>query len=494
MITFLTRIRIRILAIVLMSIIPAFALIYLSAAERKRQISQEIEDNAIRLSRFLANNLERDLSEGRGFLNSMAQLMAARPAVGDSCTMLLDGLLGSSSVFKNLGAVDLAGKVVCSAKQTPGIEEFSKLKWFNAVLIERDFTVGFDFDGDMSKEASIILAYPVFDRNGGISRILYAVMDLDWVNRLAEVSRLPAGSAISVTNQQGDAIARYPDPDKWVGKAYPISPSRKIDSAHDTVKVAYGIDGIKRLYAFAPVLGTGDLIVHVGIRREAIWEPANLALRKQLFALGVVAILAILAAWFASDLFLLKQIRALIRATKELAAGKAGARSSLSYDTGELGELARAFDEMAETLEWREAQLRESEIERADPSDLLFEMVDIVPAPCIVLSESFDIRSGNSPAQSVFSELSPDAFIGASIFRFLPDLSPETMRMMLRPEAQGGKDFQTVTAKPELPSQNAIVFTFEIRISKFSHSGKAFIIVLLRVVDENRARGQKNDK
>jgi hypothetical protein len=487
--TIFSRIRIRILAIVLMSIIPAFALIYLSAAERKRQISQEIEDNAIRLSRFLASNLERDLSEGRGFLNSTAQLFAARPVEADSCASLLNGLLGNSSVFKNLGAADLDGSLFCSARPAPDIAGMSRFKWFEAVKVRRDFAVGFDFNGAMSKEASIILAYPVFDRNGGISRVLFAVMDLDWVNRLAEDSRLPSGSAISVTNRRGDAIARYPDPDKWVGKPYPIVPSQENAAAHDTVKIAYGIDGVKRLYAFAPVVGAGDLIVHVGIRREAIWEPANQALRKQLFALGAVTILAILAAWFASDIFLLKQIRTMIRATKELGAGKSGARSSLSYDTGELGELARAFDEMAETLEWREAQLRESEIERANPADLFFEMIDFVPAPCMVLNEALEIQSGNPSAQSVLSKLSPDAFIGASISRFLPDLSPEWARTVWGEDPQLERGLPNIVHDPATFTLNAAPFKFEIRLSRFPHSGKSFIVVLLRVLDEDRATG-----
>lgn len=489
MINFFSRIRIRILAIVLMSIIPAFALIYLSAAERKRQISQEIEDNAVRLSRFLASNLERDLSEARGFLNSTSQLIASRPIEDNACAMLLNGLLGSSSVYKNLGTADLDGSLACSARPVSGKADMSKFKWFEASKTERDFAVGFDFNGAMGKEASIILAYPVIDGKGGLRRILFAVMDLDWVNRLAEDSRLPAGSAISVTNRRGDAIARYPDPDKWVGKAYPIVRTPQNTAAHDSVKVAIGIDGIKRLYAFAPVSGPGELIVHVGIKREAIWEPANRALRKQLFALGLVTALAILAAWFTSDIFLLKQVRALIRATKELGAGKAGVRTSLSYDIGELGELARAFDEMAETLEWREAQLREAEIERSDPDGMLFEMLDFVPTPCIVLNDGYVIQSGNPLAQSIFSKLSPKAFIGTSIFRLLPEFPKDWLQADFKQDSQPGRDIPTGTPAPSVLTLSEDSFTFEVRLSRYPHSGKSFIIVLLRVIDGNRTTG-----
>jgi PAS domain-containing protein len=303
---------------------------------------------------------------------------------------------------------------------------------------------------------------------------------------LAEDSRLPSGSAISVTNKQGDAIARYPDPDKWVGKSYPNVPKKGNKSARDTVKLVYGIDGIKRLYAFTPVGGTGDLIVHVGIKREAIWEPANRALRRQLLALGLVAALAILAAWFTSDLFLLKQIRALIQATKQLGAGKLGTRSSLSYDRGELGELARSFDEMAETLEWREAQLRESETERAEPANLLLELIDLVPIPCLILDDSMEIQSGNAMAQSLLSEPHPEAFIGNRLFRFFPDLPRDGMPGM--PAHDPSPQHMPAGNVPEVHvlTTNRNGSTYELRISRFGHSGKSYLIVLFKVLSEDR--------
>jgi hypothetical protein len=479
----LTRIRVRILAIVLMAIVPAIVLIFCSASERKSQISREIEDNAVRLSSFLASNLERDLSEGKVFLKASAELIHAKGLVDSGCGETLLGLFGNSSVYFNMGVGDWDGRIKCSGRTFPMGANLASLKWFKSALLSEEFTVGFDFSGILSHEASIILAYPISGSGGKPVRILFAVMDLEWLNRLALDARLPPSSAISVTNKKGDAVARYPDPDKWVGKSYPRAHVLENDGRANGVSLAKGIDGVKRLYAYTTVPGKGDLVVHVGIRREAILEPANMALKNQLLALGVVSLLAILAAWFGSDLFLLKQVRALIQATKNLAAGNLGARSSLSYETGELGELARAFDVMAETLEWREAQLRESEIDRADPAGFLFEFLDIISEPCLVIDESLEILTANSAARNAFcfpegisawprmQALFPGLNVGEIMARIPPDdlpaSAPFNTRVKVKCTKGGG------------PSR-----IVEISVSKFTMTKKSFIMILMRECGE----------
>src|SRR2546429_7612413 len=68
------------------------------------------------------------------------------------------------------------------------------------------------------------------------------------------------------------------------------------------------------------------------------------------FALGLVALAA---AWFGGEHFILRQVRTLSDAAERLAGGDLGSRSGLTKETGELGQLARNFDIMAAALEQR---------------------------------------------------------------------------------------------------------------------------------------------
>jgi signal transduction histidine kinase/HAMP domain-containing protein len=66
-----------------------------------------------------------------------------------------------------------------------------------------------------------------------------------------------------------------------------------------------------------------------------------------------VGLLALAAAWFGGERFILRQVRVLSKAAKQLAAGDLTSRTGLSGEGGELGELARTFDTMAASLESR---------------------------------------------------------------------------------------------------------------------------------------------
>lgn len=428
MLILFTLIRFRILGIVLLAIIPAMALIWYSAAERKLQMSREAENNTLRLSRFLASNLERDLSEGEVLLTSVSEVLRSKRLLTGGCSQTLGGLLDDSSVYANLGLANAEGKYLCSARPSPALPGLGALEWFHKLDSAGGFYVGFDFKGGHGAEPSIVLVQPVPTGPGDGERVerryVFAVMQLDWLNDLAENSRLPPGWAISVTNLKGDAVARYPDPEKWVGKSRQNPGTLESMPASEGTRVTLGIDGVKRLYAYAKVGPKGNLIVNVGVSSQAILAPANRALRNQLSALGMVAVLAILAAWFGADVFLLKQVRTLINATKQLATGNLGARSGLSYHSGELGELAKAFDEMAETLEWRNAQLKESEVERSDPLALIPEFVERIPEPFLLMEENLSIVACNREARELFG-MTKEEFLGASFQALCPRLPVE---------------------------------------------------------------------
>jgi nitrogen-specific signal transduction histidine kinase/HAMP domain-containing protein/ActR/RegA family two-component response regulator len=68
------------------------------------------------------------------------------------------------------------------------------------------------------------------------------------------------------------------------------------------------------------------------------------------FAVGLVALGA---AWFGGERFILRQVRTLSNAVQQLGSGDLKSRTGLSQEQGELGDLARSVDAMAATLEER---------------------------------------------------------------------------------------------------------------------------------------------
>jgi nitrogen-specific signal transduction histidine kinase/ActR/RegA family two-component response regulator/HAMP domain-containing protein len=67
----------------------------------------------------------------------------------------------------------------------------------------------------------------------------------------------------------------------------------------------------------------------------------------------LVGLLALMAAWYGGEHFILRQVRALADAAQRLTKGDWNARTGLKKTEGELGHLARTFDAMAESLQQR---------------------------------------------------------------------------------------------------------------------------------------------
>jgi nitrogen-specific signal transduction histidine kinase/ActR/RegA family two-component response regulator/HAMP domain-containing protein len=74
-----------------------------------------------------------------------------------------------------------------------------------------------------------------------------------------------------------------------------------------------------------------------------------------------IGLLALIAAWFGGEHFILRQVRALLSAAHRLAKGDLNARTGLKESEGELGQLARTFDLMAEALQQRGKEREETE-------------------------------------------------------------------------------------------------------------------------------------
>jgi len=74
-----------------------------------------------------------------------------------------------------------------------------------------------------------------------------------------------------------------------------------------------------------------------------------------------VGLLALIAAWYGGEHFILRQVRALMQAVQRLAGGDLEARSGLKKAEGEIGQLALKFDEMASVLQQRQKERDEAE-------------------------------------------------------------------------------------------------------------------------------------
>jgi signal transduction histidine kinase/CheY-like chemotaxis protein/HAMP domain-containing protein len=104
--------------------------------------------------------------------------------------------------------------------------------------------------------------------------------------------------------------------------------------------------------AIAPVL----VLTYI-VNQTWFWQFAPDWLRQYIidvpWASLTVGLAALVAAWLGGEHFILRQVRALSDAAKRLGKGDMSSRTGLRDSSGELGQLAEAFDSMAESLQQR---------------------------------------------------------------------------------------------------------------------------------------------
>jgi signal transduction histidine kinase len=346
----------RLVLLVLLAVMPALALALYSDFEERRLRRAQVQEEALRLARLLSADHERLIEAARQLLVALARLPAVRGGDRAACSALLTDLLKQYPSYANFGVIGPDGNTRCTG--LPGGTPYAGDRaYFRRALETREFAIGDYQIGRLTRKATINFGYPVLEGAGEVQAVVFSALDLAWLGQVAAQAELPPGSQVTVIDRNGTVLARYPDAARWLGKGMPEAPVARTILAQQgpgTLE-APGEDGIPRLFSFAPlgrgVSIRGDAYVSVGIPRAVAFAPADRRLARNLVALGVVAALALAAAWVGGRVFIVRRVQALVESTRRLSAGDLGTRTGLPHGPGELGQLARAFDQMAASLQ-----------------------------------------------------------------------------------------------------------------------------------------------
>jgi signal transduction histidine kinase len=368
MIRFFSSLRFRLLLLVLLALVPALGLVLKTASDQRRLAGIQAQENALRLARAAAGSQEQLIGNAQQLLFMLAQLPAMRDPA--ACNTALAQLLKNDPRFTAIAVLEVDETRRCGAfprsfspdvsVRTPALHYVYE----QAVATLKPVVGGYGI-GPYSGRGVLAFGSPILDENGALEAVLTCTLDVASLNRLAAQLLMPAGSTLTENDRDGTIVARYPDPQKWVGRSLPDAPIIQIvlsRRGEGTVE-AVGEDGATRLYAFTRLNGVpnNEMYVSVGIPTDVAYAEANQTLAANLIALGLVAVFALGAAWFASDLFVLRQVKDLLQVTGRLADGNLSARTGLRHGVGELDQLANAFDRMVDALEQREAERRQVE-------------------------------------------------------------------------------------------------------------------------------------
>jgi HAMP domain-containing protein len=187
---------------------------------------------------------------------------------------------------------------------------------------------------------------PVRDSNGRIRYYLSLDAELNWFSHLAlAIPRYP-GSMAAIVDSTGFILARQPDAERFAGAHHDPNETLLQMLGKDSGFVeGVGLDGIERLYAFRelPAANATQVLLVIGLPASFLYGNANRHLTTYLGLLTVMLILTVLMAWIAADLFVIRDVKALLGATERLADGDLSTRVTALSSSGELNDLALRF-------------------------------------------------------------------------------------------------------------------------------------------------------
>jgi len=162
-----------------------------------------------------------------------------------------------------------------------------------------------------------------------VQGVVFASLDLDYLGRQMALILAPEGLELAVLDRNGIILAHTPTQENPVGHVVPESGlytkirgyrGRGTDQMRDAT-------GVERIFAFYPIGGKsegGDTYVTASIPTAVAFAQADRHLKNNLLALALAALVALLAAWYGGEAFVLRKTndeleRRIQERTKELA-------------------------------------------------------------------------------------------------------------------------------------------------------------------------------
>jgi len=351
-----------VLLVVLASLPPVVLTLHIARQDRQRQTAA-LRQRSQDIIKLAARKEDEVIAGTRQLLRAVAESSQVQLGRWADCNKWLRTLFADSPRYANLGVIKPNGDVPASALPLTNTVNLADRPYFQRALSSRAFSMGDYQVGRISGKPSFNLGYPVFDPSGQVQAVVFAALDLDWVNRsdYALQKLLPEGATWTKIDTNGTILVRYPAPEKGlVGEPLPeMSLLKTFLSGKHGVMEAVDPKGISVFYDFTSTrsaLVAGDVISILRVPRKVLFAEPDRVMIRNLTSVGLVAGLVLGIGWIGSRYLVLRPIQALVNFTAQLGAGDYGARTGVPRARDELRQLMGAFDQMARALQQREAE------------------------------------------------------------------------------------------------------------------------------------------
>ncbi len=362
----LLTIRLRLIVIILLAALPAAGLFIYQSSKNYQYAYAEAGQNLQELARLAASN-ERIVVRG---VHDLLTAISEASFIQDGDRLVCNDYLAKiSRHYKHYHAfsiINVQGEIICSGNVIEAPIPVGDRLYFDLAMQEKRFVAAGYLVNRVTNTPVVAFVMPILDGAYGRGEVIAMVATTLRLETFALLTRelsLPPGATVSIVDFQGIVLATDAGRQGEVGKPIASDTLRAgLFSDKPHVLEAAGADGVMRLFAIAPALHEGHPAFYaiVGLDKTRLAAPAVKSLLMNLAALCSLVLLSLAGTWVISKKLVIMPVNQLIDTAKQVKSGNLQARTNLHYRAGELGELARHFDDMTASLAQRESEMRAS--------------------------------------------------------------------------------------------------------------------------------------
>ncbi len=330
-----------------------------------RRAQQELQmTSALQLAQVAARTLDGTIAETQTLLVSMGELLDPTAPPARNAAVLQRIFKAAPVQYANLWIADPTGGSLGSARTPPSGRPFAiaDRQYFREAVRSRKFTVGEAVTSRTVVGAPLVMTFalPVIDTlTGRIKAVVGASIQMDSLESVRTARTLPQGSVLTFMDSSGTIVFRSLDPEHWIGRKFEIDSGTVNDfDVGEGVGAGPSSDGTYRLTGFRRASRV-PWLVYVGIPLRYTLDVVNNQFIRDIIVGGLLT-LVVLGLGYRSALRVVSPIESLTADVRAIAGGDMTRRSKVDSND-EVGELARSFNQMADTVVERNAALKSSQ-------------------------------------------------------------------------------------------------------------------------------------
>jgi signal transduction histidine kinase len=388
----------------LVAVTPLLSLLAYTTYRGWNERLQHAEAIALTSAQFQAKRVNEQLRATGDLLKTVGVLLSTDPAdvaVNDRLLQTVKATL--PPYYGGLAAVDPQGRNIgfgVPAEAAARQRSVADRAYFQAALRTPQTVIGEPVISRSTGAKVIPIARATFGPDGEVRAVVLAALDLGRLQELLAPNELPPESVITVITADGVVLARSLNPEAWVGQNIRDTPSvQDVLQQQQGVRIHTAADGVERVAAFT-MLEEAPWLIYVGIPEQVVFQPLRAALlRDSLLGLLSLLLTLVLATLVASRIA--HPLARLAEDAVALGAGDLRRRTGVRAG-GEIGMLARSFNQMADALDQDLAERERAEEALRTSEALLNAVLDALPVGVVIADATGGIVRTNAAHDAIW--------------------------------------------------------------------------------------------